>query len=340
MVCCGSDTTRGIFYPLTYFRDSHLVPVGDTLPLAHHQHFRVNRLALDLAGVKLDCLLDSHQLPGAHSRVSTMACSDELLAVGTFDGACVVADTRGAVVAQLALADAHDGITNHICISRGALCVALNDKTVRLVDLARPSPFVYRLPFAVNCMAVNPGNRHEFVLVGDDPAAYVVDTRLFDAARGNYCARLSGHGDYGFGCDWSPSHAHCLVTGNQDGSVKLWDTRRAGGASHTWDSAMGRPHACAGGPVRNTKFSRDGAYLAWAESLDHVGVVSTLALAGAGNPSHVQSIDFIGKCAGLSFGATENGYGEELVVGVSDNPLGGILSYKIESMSKLLDFDW
>ena len=53
----------------------------------------------------------------------------------------------------------------------------------------------------------------------------------------------------------------------------------------------------------------------------------------------VQSIDFIGKCTGLAFAPSDDD-GEYLNIGVSDCPLGGIMSYKLESKTKLLDFDF
>lgn len=109
---------------------------------------------------------------------------------------------------------------------------------------------------------------------------------------------------------------------------------------HCWNSALGTLSA-QGAPVRNCKFSRNGEYLSWAESLDHVGIIQMADLSNSDNYLlRVQSIDFLGKCTGLNFAPMEYGYGEDLIIGVNDCPLGGILNYKLESKCKSLDFDF
>lgn len=41
---------------------------------------------------------------------------------------------------------------------------------------------------------------------------------------------LSGHGGAVLSASWSPRHEHVLASGSVDGTVRIWDVRRAGGA--------------------------------------------------------------------------------------------------------------
>jgi len=196
---------------------------------------------------------------------------------------------------------------------------------------------LYNLPFSINCLSINPHNHNEFIITGDHVNSFILDKRMPSI---DYSQECRGHKDYGFSCDWSPKNENILVTGNQDSSIKIWDRRNTKESVHCWNSALGTLSA-QGAPVRNCKFSRNGEYLSWAESLDHVGIIQMADLSNSDNYLlRVQSIDFLGKCTGLNFAPMEYGYGEDLIIGVNDCPLGGILNYKLESKCKSLDFDF
>lgn len=341
-----------------------------------HQYFRINRLSPDVMAVgqnenrepmKLDCLLDSHDLNNnSNSKISNLACSNELLVCGTFEGGYILVNpSNNEVIGEHNIANNVNGITNHIVIddTNNQLIVASNDKFIRLIDLNLSSKYsasvsqMYEFPFAINCVANNQRNLNEILFTGDDTKSYIIDKRQ---PQNVFTSCLIGHEDYGFSCDWSPTNENLILTGNQDGSVKLWDRRMLfpkgkgnDNSLYSWDSSLGR-ECCAGinigassttigGPVRNAKFSTQGDYISWAESLDHIGIIPTEELLTGKEISRldrIQSIEFIGKCTGLSFAPTENGYGEELIIGVNDNPLGGILSYRLGSKGKSLDFDF
>lgn len=380
-MACGLDITRGIYYPLIYFRDSQLQVLPTSIfrereldPDMYHQFFKINRLSPDTNSIttirepmKLDCLLDSHSLSQNYcsSRVSTLTCTDSLLVCGTFEGGYILIDTEAipglnSIIGEHTVASKADGITNHVVIKeeQNELCIASNDKFIRLVDLNRSSSYKakvkesYELPFLVNCLAVNKANPYELLFTGDDINSYIIDARQNNDSKSiSNGISLKGHEDYGFSCDWSPTNENLLVTGNQDGSIKLWDKRKLGENSlYTWDSSLGRncvdnngsDSTVVGGPVRNTKFSHSGEYISWAESLDHVGIIPTQELLenNTGRLNRVQSVDFVGKCIGINFAPIDNERGEELIVGVNDKPLGGILSYRLGSKSKSLDFDF
>lgn len=298
--------------------------------------------------MKLDCLIDSRNLT-PNNRISTMACSNSLLACGTFEGGYLLQDIRNPdktkLIGEYTLTNSADGITNHIVIhDENKLTISLNDKSLIFIDTDSKVRDTLNLPFSVNCVSLNPSNSSEILITGDHINSFMIDKRVPIPLNFLNCSsKFVGHRDFGFSCDWSPTNENLLVTGNQDGSVKLWDRRVYGKCLHSWNGSLGTgdEDKIAGGPVRNTKFSHNGEFLCWAESLDHIGIVPVDDLKRSPNVKpRVQSIDFIGKCIGLNFVPSESGYGEHLVIGVNDCPLGGILKYKLDSRNKCLDFDF
>ncbi|CUM68520.1 uncharacterized protein PRCAT00006246001 [Priceomyces carsonii] len=294
--------------------------------------------------MKLDCYIDSRKLMyNANSRISTLSSSSKFLACGTFEGGYLLQDisnpdTPGSVI-ENQLTHNTDGITNHITIDNDEkLIIASNDKALRVVDITKQKNRPIEMPFAVNCSALNRHNKNEVLLTGDCLDSFIVDLRQPVAA--NMSNSLSGHRDYGFSCDWNPSNEHLLMTGNQDGCIRIWDKRRSDESINCFNGSLGSD-SLLGGPIRNCKFSYNGDYIGWAESLDHAGVVELQEVVNRTDyVSRVQSIDFIGKCIGLNFCPTDNAKGEQLIIGVNDCPLGGILSYTLENRCKLLDFDF
>lgn len=356
LVCCGSKLENGIFYPLSYLSNHHsLVDFNDVLDISddYQRFFKINRImpddqSISSESMKLDCLIDSRNLI-PNGRISTMACSNSLLACGTFEGGYLLQDIRNPdntnFIGEYTLTNSADGITNHIVIhNENKLIISSNDKSLRFIDVETKASDPFSLPFAANCVALNPSNESEIFITGDNVNSFIIDKRnpislnFFDSSSG-----FVGHNDYGFSCDWSPTNENLLVTGNQDGTVKLWDRRFHSKYLHSWSGSLGTGDVdkIAGGPVRNTKFSRNGEYLCWAESLDHIGIVQVGELKKTTElKPRVQSIDFIGKCIGLNFVPSDSGNGEHLIIGVNDCPLGGILNFKLESTSKCLDFDF
>lgn len=385
LVCCH-DVSKGIFYPLSYFHDHNLEVVNQNFRLGsnggldnnphsnnHHSFFRINRLMQDTQSanrefMKLDCIIDSRNLVrNSNSRISTLSCSNELLVSGTFEGDYVINNISNVedpyYVGEFNLTNNYDGITNSIVIDntyhKNQLIISSNDKFIRYIDvdnLSRPKIVKSsKLPFAVNCLALNQFNPHEMFISGDNLNSFVIDNRINTSDSSlSHGLTFKGQRDFSFSCDWSPANENYLLAGNQDGCVRIWDKRNGETPLHCWNGGLGSNQQSAttkdfkSGPVRNSKFSKRGEYVCWAESLDHVGLINVNDLTGGLNDinesneivDRVQSIDFVGKCTGLSFSDAENGYGEQLIIGVNDCPLGGILSYNLESNEKCLDFDF
>ncbi|CAN3369897.1 hypothetical protein DICA4_F25378 [Diutina catenulata] len=326
LVCCNSNAC---FYPSN-----------------DQESFSINRMMVDAdnparsGAVKLDCMVESNVLPkNANSRVSTLACNENLLVCGTMEGGYILLDISDAntprVVGEYHLTSSFDGITNHIIIGDDDLWVSSNEKSLRNIDLrTNRVRHTANLDFAINCAATNPSEDVLFV-TGDSVDPYLVDVR---AGPAETVQTFKGHRDFGFSCDWSRTNDNLLLTGNQDTTVGLWDKRQGAQPLFSWSGALGESTGMNAGPVRNCIFSDHGDYVCWAESLDHVGIASIGDLQ-AGVIDRVQSIDFIGKCVGLNLTPCDNGRGESMTVGISDCQLGGVLQYKLESPHKVVDFD-
>ncbi|KAL6450071.1 SPBC2A9.03 Uncharacterized WD repeat-containing protein C2A9.03 [Candida maltosa Xu316] len=297
--------------------------------------------------MKVDCLIDSRTLGrNSNSKISTLECTDNYLVSGTFEGSYILTDVSDPDnvrhLGEHQVTNHIDGITNHVIINEKnqELIVSSNDRKMRIIDMvSNKCKSTRESEFAVNCAALNPNNTNEIFITGDSTSCYVMDTR--ENVKDKQLS-FSSHYDYGFGCDWSPSNENLLLSGNQDSTVKLWDRRKPRQALQSWSGALGFGDSSTAGPVRNCKFSYSGDYISWAESLDHVGIIETGSLLTNRSDvqSRIQKIDFVGKCAGLRFTPSEQGNGEQLIIGVIDCPLGGILSYKLESKYKSLDYDF
>lgn len=363
LVVCGENLANGVFYPSSYYHDHNLEIVSQDTYNAptddYHSFFKIIRLmpddqALSTQSMKLDCLLDSRSLKyNSNSRISSSACSSKFLANGTFEGGYILQDIEDPnlphLVGEFSLTDSTDGITNHISISKDnlELIVASNDSYLRIVDLTSGKKSEVELPFAINCLAINPHNANEYFVAADHVNNYVLDRRVLNSRTFEHFTSFKGHTDYGFGCDWCPADENLLLSGNQDGTVRLWDRRSPNESIFSWSSSLGSDAfdidgLTRGGPVRNCKFSYHGKHIVWAETLDHVGVMQVSDLSSDCELVHsrVQSIDFIGKCIGLNVCPQDSGYGEQLIIGVNDCPLGGILNYQLEATDKPLDFDF
>lgn len=350
MVVCGERPENGIFYPSKCYHDDNLNQIHDyDRGGAQHNFFKICRLMVDSTSLakkamKLDCIHDSRSLKSnSNSRISSAACSSKFLANGTFEGGVLLHDIENPdsvnLLGEFLLTRNSDGITNCLAFSKDdtELFIASNDLTTRVLDLVKAKVnFTSPTPFAINALALNPHNLALALLVGDSVDAFIVDYRCLQSSL-KASHTLQGHKDFGFCCDWSPTNESLLITGNQDGTMRLWDNRMMAESLNCWNSALGSATydlnaASLGGPVRNCTFSHYGDYIVWAETLDHVGIAKASELSAHVHQSklNVQSIDFIGKCIGINVCPTD-GRNEQLIIGVNDHPLGGILSYNLET---------
>lgn len=245
-------------------------------------------------------------------QLCTLCAREGLVAGGGFGGELVAqrVGSENQFDCSMRVTTSDNGITNAIEIYRAPegqlrLLCSNNDDTVRAFD-AETFQLVsqYRLPWAVNYTAVQPGTSRLLLTVGDDPSAHV-----YEAASGRQVAKLSGHLDYSFAAAWHPD-GHVVATGNQDMTCRLWDLRYPAASF-----ALLKAHI---GAIRSLRFSPDGRFLAAAEPADYV----TIYDAAAGYHES-QVIDLFGELAGISFTPE----GDRLYVSISDVHYSSVLQF-------------
>ena len=263
---------------------------------------------------------------GAHSKISTICATADLLLVGGFYGELVVQKVhdyahyhplleRGAaerrpptVVKRITHDD--NGITNLIVpfhhTSPEKFLLSSNDAHIRIYDaLSHKIIPLYRRTSAVNAAKVSPCGR--MLAVATDSR----ELEIFDLRSDTLVQRLAGHVGFTFSCDW-----HCdgrlLATGNEDHSTRIYDVRgRTDAALYALGSRMA--------PVRNVLFSPEGSVLAVMEESDFVIFYDV-----ASGFDRCSTLDFFGETSGISF-TPDGDYG---YVGCGDAQRGGIIELR------------
>lgn len=248
------------------------------------------------------------------SNVNVFAVKGDILATsGVEDRYIIMSQSSGEwnISSRGRLTDRASGnLINHITLPKeGQASFSSNEGCVQVLDFVQNKLILDQTyGFPINCHIRNPDGKLQ-VLVGDSTTALMTETE-----SGKVLHELSGHMDYGFACAWSDNSYH-VATGNQDLTVKIWDTRmlRSGQALTT----INQEANC----VRSLKFSPLGSgknVLVAAESADVVSVIDADTFGSR------QEIDFFGEVGGLDL----DDKGEGLYIGVSDEIAGGILTYK------------
>jgi len=267
---------------------------------------------MDLTKKPSGCSIDHPQ------RISTLTASDGVLAVGGYNGEYAIKSLYSANDGSHscgALTLSINPITNHVHTfpdrrsGKPQAVFCSNDEKIRVLN-CETNTFIreHKIDWPVNCSATSPDGRLRLV-VGDDTRPWVVD-----AETGRQVIVLHPHRDYGFACDWSPDGRH-MVTGNQDGQVMLWDTRR-------WDEPLF--HKTIGtelGGIRSLHFSPLGEgrpVLLMAEPADIISVVDAVTF------DTRQRWDFYGEIGGTAFVPD----GSAFFVANMDKNFGGIFQFE------------
>ena len=249
------------------------------------------------------------------SKIHTLTAGNGVLVAGSFEGVYAMkslsADFESAPVLGEIAAGA-DVSTNHIqtYLDRQSglprVVFDSNDRTVRILDCTT-SQWVacHRYPYQVNCSAISPDGRLR-LLNGDGCEPIVAN-----AETGETLARLPGHDDFGFACDWAPDGI-TMATGHQDGIVKVWDARKLNQSLRT--IAMEQA-GC-----RSLQFSPLGSgkrVLVLAEPADFVHIVDAQTF------DSKQTIDFFGEISGISMPPD----GSKLYIANADGKYGGLMEF-------------
>lgn len=150
------------------------------------------------------------------------------------------------------------------------------DQTLKVWATERASLSAsFSLGYKVYTHAVSPIASHLLVACGTQHPA----TRLVDLRTGSNVQTLPSNAGAVLATSWSPRHEHVLATGSVNGTVKLWDIRRAGGVIGMLDQedslglyhnglldptgkvrvrASAKAHSA---PVNGLTWTDDGAYI-------------------------------------------------------------------------------
>lgn len=254
-------------------------------------------------------------------QVSTLAADHGILVAGGFFGEyCFrrLSSEAGGEVQEGTITTDNSGITNHVQLhlsrtsSNPRAAFASNDNGFRVLDI-ETEKFVSetRFPRPINCSAISPDGRLR-VMVGDQKEVLIAKAEA--DGQPEILKMLSGHGDFGFACDWADD-GWTVATGFQDKSVKIWDARR-------WTDGRGKAQpVCTLGSeiagVRSLRFSPLGSgkrVLVAAEEADFVNIYDARTFQSK------QTFDFFGEIGGVSF-ANE---GQDLHILCCDRARGGL----------------
>lgn len=252
-------------------------------------------------------------------KISAVSATDGVLIAGGFQGEYAMKSLSSSyedtyTPGTIPLRD-ENGSTNHIHTfldRRSGLPQAVfssNDDRLRVLDcntnrIIREHDFGW----AVNCSATSPDARLR-AIVGDNCYPWIVN-----AETGERIFRLPDHKDYGFACAWSPDGRN-VATGNQDGTVQIFDVRSLGEPL--------QPHILATeiGGVRCMAFSPVGSgrrALVLAESADYVHVVDATTFESE------QRFEFFGEIGGVSFVPG----GDSFWIANTDHVFGGLMEFE------------
>ncbi|CAJ2502423.1 Uu.00g098170.m01.CDS01 [Anthostomella pinea] len=152
--------------------------------------------------------------------------------------------------------------------------------------------------------AISPIASHLLVACGTQHPA----VRLVDLRSGSNVQSLAGHAGAVLATAWSPRHEHILATGSVDGTVKIWDIRRAGGVIGMLD------HEDSLGLHYNGMLGQDGKVRVRASAKAHTAPVNGLTwtddggyIISAGHDRRIRVWDAAnGKNTLASFGPSIN----------------------------------
>ncbi|TGJ84285.1 hypothetical protein E0Z10_g4499 [Xylaria hypoxylon] len=141
------------------------------------------------------------------------------------------------------------------------------DQTLKLwsTEEARLSAS-FSLGSKIYAHAISPVASHLLVACGTQHPA----VRLVDLRSGSNIQSLTGHGGAILATAWSPRHEHVLATGSVDGTVRIWDIRRAGAFIGMLD------HEDSLGLYYNGLLGKDGKVRMRASAKAHVAPVNGL----------------------------------------------------------------
>ena len=250
------------------------------------------------------------------TKIHTLTAGNGVLVAGSFEGVYALKSLSATFESAPTIgtiATGGDVSTNHIHTHldrQSGLPRAVfgsNDRSVRILDCVTSSWVAcHKYPYQVNCSITSPDGRLR--LINGDACEPIVA----NAETGETLAKLRGHTDFGFACDWAPDGI-TMATGHQDGLVKVWDARRL---SEPIQTIAMEQAGC-----RSLQFSPLGSgkrVLVLAEPADFVHIVDAQTFESQ------QTIDFFGEISGISMPPD----GSKLYIANADAKFGGLMEFE------------
>ncbi|KAI8061108.1 WD40-repeat-containing domain protein [Gongronella butleri] len=170
-------------------------------------------------------------------------------------------------IASVARADRHQYAVSSVSwypFDTGMFITSSYDQTVRVWDTNMMTvACTFPLESLVHRQAISPIATHSLVAT----AAAEPRIRLCDLRSGAFTHSLSGHVGEVYSCIWSPTKEFTLFSGGGDGTVRVWDIRRASACLMSLDQEnradpLGETNTAHGSwPVNGLAVSSDGQYL-------------------------------------------------------------------------------
>ncbi|KAF2831360.1 WD40 repeat-like protein [Ophiobolus disseminans] len=272
---------------------------------------------MDSEGRSQDSTIDLSKRLTMDGSITTIACTDDVLVAGAFDGEYAITDLSSTSGSPCTFgrttdytSDIKSRIVNHMHLfasrtthqPQAVLCS--NDFRLRILDCATDRfthSFLY--PAAVNCSATSPDGRMR-VVVGD-----FQETLITNAETGQPFETLNSHTEDAFACAWADDGIH-VATAAQDSTIVVWDARSWNQPLTSLKSELSVP--------RSLRFSPVGSgprVLIAAEADDYINVINAQTFESK------QAFDFFGPIGGITFTPD----GQSLFIANGERRFGGII---------------
>jgi DNA excision repair protein ERCC-8 len=145
-------------------------------------------------------------------------------------------------------------------VDSGAFLSASMDGSILFWDTNRMQPILRVNPFKSTCSAVHlqtTGN-HSLIAAGSWQNSII---KLVDVRSGACSHELVGHREAISTLQWSPTSSVICASGSKDGTIRLWDIRKAGGRSCVTVLESSTSTIASSSTRRNQSFQADYAHL-------------------------------------------------------------------------------
>jgi WD40 repeat protein len=244
---------------------------------------------------------------------------DDHVVLGGMEGELMYLESNSIIFSKV-LSEEDSKITNSVKIfqedSYKRLLVCNNDHHIRVIDPETQRDLqIFKMDACVNNASLS-SNKNLIAACLDLEFDFILDRRTETVV-----AKCEGHSDYGFSVDWDPSNDFELATGNQDQSVMIWDMRKCSQPLSVF--------YCYLGSGLKVEYSKNGKYLAFAESADFLTIIDKK------NLKERQFLDFFGEISGFGFDESDQ-ENLRIYLGMADPTFYSLIELHENSQTKFM----